>query len=152
MLDFFRNRKVGRGKKRSLSDMSEIAKREREKILRDKIRELINDEFKNSGIENRIVEISKSMEKMDKKIEDLKSSLVPLSRSKDDSIRKIKIKRMVLEMLKRHNRLTASELGSRLGMSRTRCNEYLKELERNGITKGILISRQKFYELEKQNL
>lgn len=149
MLDFFRNRKVGRGKKRSLSDMSEIAKREREKILRDKIRELINDEFKNSGIENRIVEISNSMEKMDNKIEDLKSSLVPLSRSKDDSIRKVKMKRMVLEILREYSRLTASEMSKKLGLSRTRCSEYLKELEREGIVKGWLVSRKKFYELSK---
>ncbi len=150
MLKFLRDRRVGKGKKDYLSELSKIARDEREKILREKIREIITEELVNCGINKRIDDISKSLKNMDQKLENLKSSLVPLSRSKDDSIRKLKMKRMIIELLKKHNRLTASDLSVKLNLSRTRCSEYLTELERSGVTNGIVISRQKFYELNNQ--
>ncbi|MCK5018683.1 MAG: hypothetical protein KAS32_16600, partial [Candidatus Peribacteraceae bacterium] len=92
MIDFLKGRRVGKGKKASIFDMSKIAREEREKILREKIRGIITEEFENSGINQRIVDISNSVKSTEKMIEKLKSSLVPLSRTKSDSIRKIKMK------------------------------------------------------------
>jgi len=147
MFGFLKDRKVGRGKKDYLSELSKIAKEEREKVLREKIREIVAEELINSGIQNRIDEIFREMKKVDKKVEELKSSLLPLSRSKSDSIRKLKMKRMIIELLNKHKRMTASDLSVRLNLSRTRCSEYLTELERTGIARGVVVSRQKFYEL-----
>jgi len=147
MFGFLKDRKVGRGKKDYLSELSKIAKEEREKILREKIREIVAEELINSGIQNRIDEIFREMKKVDKKVEELKSSLLPLSRSKSDSIRRLKMKRMIIELLNKHKRMTASDLSVRLNLSRTRCSEYLTELERTGIARGVVVSRQKFYEL-----
>lgn len=147
MLKFLRDRKVGKGKKDYLSELSQIARDERERILRDKIREIVTEELINCGFHSRIDDISKMTKTLDRKIENLRSSLVPLSRSKDDSVRKIKMKRMIIELLTKHNRLTASDLSIKLDLSRTRCSEYLKELERSGVAKGLVISRQKFYEI-----
>jgi len=147
MFGFLKDRKVGRGKKDYLSELSKIAKEEREKILREKIREIVAEELINSGIQNRIDEIFREMRKVDKKVEELKSSLLPLSRSKSDSIRKLKMKRMIIELLNKHKRMTASDLSVRLNLSRTRCSEYLTELERTGVARGVVVSRQKFYEL-----
>ena len=42
---------------------------------------------------------------------------------------------------------TSSELSFATGMSRTRCNEYLKELEKDGIAKGIVKNKKKYYRL-----
>ena len=150
MLRFLRDRKVGKGKKHYLSELSKIAREERERILKDRIREIVTEELINCGINKRIDDISKYTKSLDKKIEGLKSSLVPLSRSKDDSIRKIKMKRMIIELLNKHKRLTASDMSVKLDLSRTRCSEYLTELERSGVANGIVISRQKFYELNNQ--
>ena len=150
MLKFLRDRKVGKGKKDYLSELSQIAKEEREKILRERIREIITEELQNCGVHKRIDDISKSTKYLEKRLEDLRSSLVPLSRSKSDSIRKVKMKRMIVELLNKNKRLTASDLSVKLNLSRTRCSEYLTELERSGITKGFVISRQKFYELNNQ--
>ena len=147
MFGFLKDRKVGRGKKDYLSELSKIAKEEREKILREKIREIVAEELINSGMQNRIDEIFKEMKKVDKKVEELKSSLLPLSRSRSDSIRKLKMKRMIIELLNKHKRMTASDLSVSLSLSRTRCSEYLTELERTGIARGVVVSRQKFYEL-----
>ncbi len=147
MLKFLRDRRVGKGKKDYLSELNKIAKEEREKILREKIREIVIEEFKNQGLNKRIDEISKKARNVEKRLEGLKNSLVPLSRSKSDSIRKIKMKRMIIELLTKYNRMTSSDLSVKLDLSRTRCSEYLKELERDGVTRGVVISRQKFYEL-----
>jgi len=150
MIRFLRDRNVSKVKKNAMGELLKIAKDERERFMREKIRELISEELENSGINRRIDDILKTVRKMDKKVENLKSSLVPLSRSKADSIRKIKMKRMVIELLTKYNRMTSSDLSVHLDLSRTRCSEYLKELERDGVTRGILVSRQKFYELSNQ--
>ena len=71
-----------------------------------------------------------------------------MSRSKTDSLRKMKMKRMVIELLKKHHRLTASDVSVKLNMSRTRSSEYLTELEKAGVTEGVIVSRQKFYTLK----
>jgi len=150
MLKFLRDRKVGKGKKNYLQELSVIAREEREKVLKERIREIVNEELKNSGIHKRLDDIFTHSKNVDKKLENLKNSLVPLSRSKSDTIRKIKMKRMIIELLKKHNRLTSSDLSVKLDLSRTRCSEYLTELERDGVAKGIVVSRQKFYELQNQ--
>ncbi|MEE9323880.1 MAG: winged helix-turn-helix domain-containing protein [Candidatus Aenigmarchaeota archaeon] len=150
MFKFLTYRRVGKGKKDYLVELSQIAKGEREKIMRVRIREIIAEELQNSGVHKRIDDISKNTKTLEKMLEDLKNSLVPLSRSKSDSIRKMKMKRMIVELLNKHNRLTASDMSVKLNLSRTRCSEYLTELERSGVTKGIIISRQKFYELNNQ--
>jgi biotin operon repressor len=150
MLKFLRDRKVGKGKRDYFHELSIIARKEREKVLRERIREIVSEELKNSGIHKRLDDISARTKNVDKKLEILKSSLVPLSRSKSDTIRKIKMKRMIIELLKKHNRLTSSDLSVKLDLSRTRCSEYLTELERDGVAKGLVISRQKFYEFINQ--
>jgi biotin operon repressor len=150
MLKFLRDRKVGKAKKDYFKELTIIAKEEREKILRERTKEIISEELKNSGIYKRIDDISKYNKSIEKKLDDLKSSLVPLSRSKSDSIRKIKMKRMIIELLNKDKRLTASDMSAKLNLSRTRCSEYLTEMERDGVAKGVVISRQKFYELTNQ--
>ena len=147
MFSLFKDRKVGKGKKNYLAELSKIAKEEREKILREKIKEIVFEEIANSEIQKKIDDFSEQIKKLEKMIEDLKSSLLPLSRSKSDSIRKLKMKRLIIEHLRKHGRLTSKQLSAFLDLSRTRCSEYLVEMERDGIVRGMIISRNKFYEL-----
>jgi DNA-binding transcriptional ArsR family regulator len=150
MINFLKDRKVGKGKKDYLSDLSKIAKDEREKILMERVREIVQVELKNSGIRERLDDISKFTMSVEKKMEELKSSIAPLSRSKTDSIRKLKMKRVVIELLNKNKRMNACDLSVKLNLSRTRCSEYLTELEKAGVTRGVVISRQKFYELNNE--
>jgi DNA-binding Lrp family transcriptional regulator len=64
--------------------------------------------------------------------------------------RKTKIKEKIIELLERHKKLTSSQLSKFLGLSRTRCNEYFRELTREGITEGVVINRKKYYKLVKK--
>lgn len=62
---------------------------------------------------------------------------------------KSKRKEEVMKILKENKRLTATQLSTLTGMSRTRCNEYLKELEKDGMAQGTVINKKKFYRLVK---
>jgi sugar-specific transcriptional regulator TrmB len=60
---------------------------------------------------------------------------------------KNKRKRKVVEFLNQTKRLTASELSILLNISRTRCCEYLKELQKEGIVKNRLEDKKMYYSL-----
>ena len=54
----------------------------------------------------------------------------------------------ILNLLKEHEKLTSSQLSEMLGLSRTRCNEYFKLMERLGMVEPILMGKEKFYALK----
>jgi response regulator of citrate/malate metabolism len=79
-----------------------------------------------------------------KRIEKLEETL---GETEDEGIRKGKIKDQTLALLQQHKKLTSSQLSNLIGLSRTRCSEYFRELTREGRTEGVIINRQKYYKL-----
>lgn len=73
-----------------------------------------------------------------------------MDEEKEDSVRKIKIKEQILSLLEEHKKLSSSELSNLVNLSRTRCNEYFRELSKEGLAEGIIVGRQKFYKLVKR--
>jgi len=65
----------------------------------------------------------------------------------DEGVRKGKIKDEIVIMLQQYKKLTASQLSKLVGLSRTRCSEYFRELTNEGKTEGVIINRQKYYKL-----
>ncbi|MEM5872538.1 MAG: winged helix-turn-helix domain-containing protein [Candidatus Aenigmatarchaeota archaeon] len=59
----------------------------------------------------------------------------------------VKTKEAIKLILQKHKELTSSELSKIIKLSRTRCNEYLKEMENNGILTSKIRCRKKFYSL-----
>ncbi|MFH0896867.1 MAG: winged helix-turn-helix transcriptional regulator [Candidatus Bathyarchaeota archaeon] len=57
----------------------------------------------------------------------------------------VKTKEAIKLILQKHTELTSSELGRLIKLSRTRCNEYLKEMENNGILTSKINCRKKMY-------
>jgi predicted transcriptional regulator len=114
-------------------------------------------EFEGGGnwVEQKIEDILFRLSEMDKKIEGLRHDRMKEfmemrefnPHETSDSIRKLKVKSMVKSLLEEHKRLTASQLSKLVNLSRTRCSEYLKELERKGLAKGTNVRRQRYYEL-----
>jgi len=90
------------------------------------------------------------IEELDRKISRINESF-----QREDSIKKnhpespvkIKRKREITKLLESHSRLTSTQLSLITGISRTRCNEYLRELEEQGLAKGIVNNKKKFYRL-----
>jgi Fic family protein len=64
---------------------------------------------------------------------------------KKESVRKARIKENIISLLEQHKKLSSSELGNLLNLSRTRCNEYFRELSKEGLVEGTIVDRQKFY-------
>jgi response regulator of citrate/malate metabolism len=59
----------------------------------------------------------------------------------------IKTKDAIKLILQKYKELTSSELGRLIKLSRTRCNEYLKEMENEGILISKTNCRKKLYSL-----
>lgn len=58
-----------------------------------------------------------------------------------------KTKDAIKLILKKYRELTSSELSKLIKLSRTRCNEYLKEMENEGILVSCINCRKKLYSL-----
>ena len=86
-----------------------------------------------------------------KKLNDIEEKIDNLNNLKDtampDGPVKVKRKKEIVNLLLKHKKLTATQLSYLTKISRTRCNEYLKELEGSGMVKGDLIDKKKYYEL-----
>jgi Fic family protein len=108
-------------------------------------------------LEGKLENILFKIVEMDKKIEALRHDRMKefvemreLSPSENsDSIRKVKVKNMIKSLLGEHGKLTSLEMSKLVNLSRTRCSEYLKDMERKGLAKGIKVRRQVYYELVK---
>jgi len=93
--------------------------------LYDKVLEL---EGKMKEIEAEISVIKRNM-----KVEDVGT---PLTK---------KTKELIKILLKKHGKLTAQDLANLLNLSRTRCSEYLVEMEEAGEVKSTREGKKKYY-------
>jgi len=59
----------------------------------------------------------------------------------------LKTKGAIKLILQKHKELTSSELSRLIKLSRTRCNEYLKEMENEGILMSKINCRKKLYSI-----
>ena len=112
------------------------------------IKEIIDNVNNRSSYESDELIIQK-INSLDKKIERMMNHFQRIERNGEESPVIEKRKREIISLLEKHEKLTSSQLSNLLGMSRTRCNEYLKNLEREGITKGKITDMKKFYKLIK---
>lgn len=53
----------------------------------------------------------------------------------------------IISFLQEHRMLSSSQLAQMMGLSRTRCNEYFKQMEDIGIVKGNDTGKERFYQL-----
>lgn len=117
----------------------------------------------NEGISKQLgvqyIQIFKILERMkglDQKIQENQSLLKDLSKKyMRISEKKYKIplkertKTAIRLILKKHGKLTSNQLSKIIQLSRTRCSEYLKEMEEAKIVIGETINRKKYYKLRK---
>ena len=59
----------------------------------------------------------------------------------------VKTKEAIRMILQKYNEITPAQLSKLIKLSRTRCNEYLKQMEDEGIMMSRVDSRKKFYSL-----
>ena len=96
--------------------------------------------------------IMQKIKELDKKIDSMKDSFQRehyIKKSNPESPVKKKRKREIIKLLESHKKLTSTQLSVITGISRTRCNEYLRELEEQGMANGTVSDKRKFYRLVK---
>lgn len=96
----------------------------------------------------RTEEILERLSELDKKVESLRKDRYTFLPDAEGGARSARIKSMVKSLLNEHKRLSSAQLSKMLNLSRNRCNEYLKEMEREGLTRGFIYNKKKFYELK----
>lgn len=67
----------------------------------------------------------------------------------DQKISSVETRRIesITGLLQHHGKLSSAELSRHIGLSRTRSNEYFKQMEILGIVEPVEIGKQKFYRL-----
>ena len=146
MMNPLRTRRMEREKLNSLTEMERIREAEKEKSTNQRIEALIFQKFDEVGLGERIGEISSRLDEMAQRMDELVGLMQSNCRTKaSPSARKIRVKDMVALLLQQHGSLSAPQLCRMLNLSRTRCSEYLKEMENAGVLASELNCRKRFY-------
>jgi DNA-binding transcriptional regulator GbsR (MarR family) len=95
-------------------------------------------------IKERLDEISQKISALHERIDTMEGRK---SDRTEDGVKKSKIKKIIEDNLREHGKLTSYDLSQILELSRTRCSEYLNEMERAGVIKGVTFKRKRFYEI-----
>lgn len=110
-------------------------------------------------LDKKMDDILFKMTEMEKKLEGLKRERIsdmihiqsgnPYDLISKESPRKAKMKKMMKALIEEHGKLSSMDIGKMVSLSRTRCSEYLNEMERARIIKGATVRRKRFYEIVK---
>jgi len=100
--------------------------------------------------ESRFREESQDSEELVKKIVFELKNILKKPQPPEENLTIVESKRIenIRSLLKKHEKLSSTELSQLMGLSRTRCNEYFKKMENLGIVKPILVRREKYYRLK----
>jgi response regulator of citrate/malate metabolism len=94
----------------------------------------------------RIQELS---EKVDKNQKLLRRINKRYSKKHESLTIKKRTKAAIRLILKKHGKMTSNDLSKVIHLSRTRCSEYLKELQEEKIVESETVNRKKFFKLRK---
>jgi arsenate reductase-like glutaredoxin family protein len=94
-------------------------------------------------------EIVDSEEIVQKIISEVKSISRPIIATKEKlTIVESKNIEKIVSILREHEKLSSLQLSQILNLSRTRCNEYFKQMEDIGLVEGMMIGKEKYYKLK----
>ncbi|MEM5766023.1 MAG: winged helix-turn-helix domain-containing protein [Candidatus Aenigmatarchaeota archaeon] len=117
----------------------------------DRLEKTINDKIPEKALSESTFkqEIVDSNEVVNKIISEIKAVTRPIIASKE-KLTIVEQKRIekIISLLQEHGKLSSSQLAQILGLSRTRCNEYFKQMEDLGLVEGAEIGKEKFYKLK----
>ncbi len=109
-----------------------------------KVKDFIRKPAKARPYPEDVDQVVLQLKSLDEKIDEIKEFLM----SKKESPVKLKRKKQIIYVLKEKGKLTATGLSRTLKISRNRSNEYLRELEKQGIVEGLSVGKKKFYRMK----
>jgi DNA-binding transcriptional regulator GbsR (MarR family) len=98
-------------------------------------------------IKERLDDISQKLSNLHERIDGIEGKKHVAEKSSEDGIKKSRIKKTIESNIREHGKLTSYDLAQILSLSRTRCSEYLNEMERAGVIKGVTVRRKRYYEI-----
>jgi len=121
---------------------------------RDKNVDLTENVSKQLGIQYvQIFKILDRIEDLSEKVEKNQKLLRELHKRYERKHEKLSLKKRTREaiilILRRHGKLTSDQLSKIIHLSRTRCSEYLKELQKEKKVESEMVNRKKYYKLKK---
>jgi AraC-like DNA-binding protein len=122
-----------------------IQERMPDKVLTE--RKFLSEAQAGDEIIDRIVSTIKSSQEFTDRDVDVESIKTMLGSNEGTIVERKRMER-IIDMLKRHSKLTSSQLSQLMGLSRTRCNEYFKEMENMNIVEPVILGKEKFYALK----
>jgi response regulator of citrate/malate metabolism len=138
--------KVFRGKNRRENDMEHMLILK--KNLQRESRRMPSEAYDLEHIKERLDEISQKLSYLHERIDAIEGNK---PEGKEDGIKKSRIKKIIEDNVREHGKLTSYDLAQILSLSRTRCSEYLNEMERAGTIKGVTVKRKRFYEIQQSS-
>jgi response regulator of citrate/malate metabolism len=117
------------------------------KNLQMEARKIPSEMYEIEHVKERLEEISQKVAHLHDRIDSLEGKRPEGS---EDGVKKSKIKKIVEENLREHGKLTSYDLAQILNLSRTRCSEYLNEMERAGVVRGSTLKKKRYYEMRQQ--
>lgn len=92
----------------------------------------------------------KKMGKIDTRLRELENAIKSEGMVVKSTTITSKMKESIRVILLKQNAVTSSQLARILNMSRTRCNEYLKSMENDGILESFTKCRKKYYKIRQE--
>ena len=115
---------------------------EEKKILEDNIKQL-DIRYANVAMElERLKKISERIDRIETKLKGLDDFVSSGGLSLQPRTISVKTKEAIKLILQKYGKVTPSQLSKLIKLSRTRCNEYLKDMEEEGIAVSIVDSRK----------
>ena len=134
--------KAFRRREREKNDMEHILILK--KNLQRESKRIPSEAYDLENIKERLDDISQKLSHLHERIDGLEGRKPEKA---DDGIKKSRIKKIIESNIKEHGKLTSYDLAQILSLSRTRCSEYLNEMERAGTIKGVRFRRKRYYEV-----
>jgi DNA-binding transcriptional regulator GbsR (MarR family) len=136
MLKAFRRRDRGKNDMEHMLILKKNLQRESKRIP--------SEAYDLENIKERLDDISQKLSHLHERIDGMEGRKAEKA---DDGIKKSRIKKIIESNIKEHGKLTSYDLAQILSLSRTRCSEYLNEMERAGVIKGVTFRRKRYYEI-----
>ena len=95
------------------------------------------------GLGDKFGDINQRLSNLEKKMDgefESRNNFIPLI---------LKNKSAIKLILQRHGKISSSKLSQIIKLSRTRCNEYLIEMEKDGILVSKMEGKEKFYTIRR---
>lgn len=135
--------KVFRRKEHRKNDMEHILILK--KNLQRESRRQPSEAYDLENIKEKLDDISQKLSHLHERIDGIEGRKT--EKVSEDGIKKSRIKKTIESNIREHGKLTSYDLAQILSLSRTRCSEYLNEMERAGIIKGVRFRRKRYYEI-----